>query len=188
MLDIQFIRQNADQVRAAITNKRLDLDLDELLAADKERREATTTLEQKRARKNELSALIPKASKDDRPKLVEEAKQIRDRHRAARAAARRGAAALPGPHAPRAEHPAPRGARSARARRTTSRSAGRARRASSTSQPKDHVELMTALGLVDWDGPRKFAGGRSYALVGRRRAARAGRACASRSTRSSSAG
>ena len=33
-------------------------------------------------------------------------------------------------------------------------------------QPKDHVELMTALGFVDWDGPRKFAGGRSYALVG----------------------
>jgi seryl-tRNA synthetase len=31
---------------------------------------------------------------------------------------------------------------------------------------KDHVELMTSLGMVDWDGPRKFAGGRSYALVG----------------------
>jgi seryl-tRNA synthetase len=25
---------------------------------------------------------------------------------------------------------------------------------------------MTSLGLVDWDGPRRFAGGRSYALVG----------------------
>jgi seryl-tRNA synthetase len=46
MLDIQFIRQNPDQVRAAITNKRLSLDLDELLAADRDRREATTTLEQ----------------------------------------------------------------------------------------------------------------------------------------------
>jgi seryl-tRNA synthetase len=32
-------------------------------------------------------------------------------------------------------------------------------------EPKDHVELMTSLGLVDWDGPRRFAGGRSYALV-----------------------
>jgi seryl-tRNA synthetase len=32
--------------------------------------------------------------------------------------------------------------------------------------PKDHTELMTALDLVDWDGPRKFAGGRSYALKG----------------------
>ena len=81
MLDIQFIRQNADQVRAAIRNKGFDLDLDELLAADKERRETTTLLEQQRARKNELSALIPKASKDERPKLVDEAKQVRARHR-----------------------------------------------------------------------------------------------------------
>src|SRR5262249_20729950 len=32
-------------------------------------------------------------------------------------------------------------------------------------KPKDHVELMTLLGLVNWDGPRRFAGGRSYALV-----------------------
>ena len=32
--------------------------------------------------------------------------------------------------------------------------------------PKDHVDLMTSLGLVEWDGPRRFAGGRSYALVG----------------------
>ena len=32
--------------------------------------------------------------------------------------------------------------------------------------PKDHVELMASLGMVEWDGPRRFAGGRSYALVG----------------------
>jgi seryl-tRNA synthetase len=44
MLDIQFIRNSADQVRAAIKNKGLDLDLDELLAVDKQRRESTTVL------------------------------------------------------------------------------------------------------------------------------------------------
>src|SRR6201999_3010240 len=33
-------------------------------------------------------------------------------------------------------------------------------------KPKDHVELMEGFGFVNWDGPRKFAGGRSYALVG----------------------
>jgi seryl-tRNA synthetase len=32
--------------------------------------------------------------------------------------------------------------------------------------PKDHLELMTTLGMVEFDGPRKFAGQRSYALVG----------------------
>src|SRR5271168_3893815 len=77
MLDIQFIRQHPDDVRAAIANKRLDLDLDTLLTADRQRREATASLEQRRARRNELSALIPKASKEERPGLVEEAKQVR---------------------------------------------------------------------------------------------------------------
>src|SRR6185295_7826563 len=33
-------------------------------------------------------------------------------------------------------------------------------------KPKDHVDLMTLHAMVDWDGPRKFAGGRSYALKG----------------------
>ncbi|MCL2450706.1 MAG: hypothetical protein FWD17_17305, partial [Polyangiaceae bacterium] len=77
MLDIQFIRQNPEAVQAAIRNKGFDLDLDVLLAADKERRELTRELEQRRARKNELSALIPKAGKDERPALVDEAKQVR---------------------------------------------------------------------------------------------------------------
>src|SRR6202044_1660070 len=77
MLDIAFIRQNPDLVRAAIKNKRFDLDLDELLAADKARREITATIDVRRARKNEIGALIPKASKEERPKLVEEGKQVR---------------------------------------------------------------------------------------------------------------
>ena len=77
MLDIQFIRSCADQVRAAIANKGVDLDLDDLLAADKQRREAMTALEHRRARKNELSALIPKAAKEERPTLVDEAKRVR---------------------------------------------------------------------------------------------------------------
>lgn len=165
MLDIQFIRQNADQVRAAITNKRLELDLDELLAADKERREATTTLEQKRARKNELSAQIPKASKDDRPRLVDEAKQIRtdiEQLEPALADVQRRfqELMLRVPSLPRPEVPIGKGEED----NVEVRKVGVPRKFE--FQPKDHVELMTSLGFVEWDGPRKFAGGRSYALVG----------------------
>ena len=165
MLDIQFIRQNADQVRAAITNKRLELDLDELLAADRERREATTTLEQKRARKNELSAQIPKASKDDRPGLVDEAKQIRtdiEQLEPALADVQRRFQdlMLRVPSLPRPEVPIGKGEED----NVEVRKVGTPRKFD--FQPKDHVELMTGLGFVEWDGPRKFAGGRSYALVG----------------------
>jgi seryl-tRNA synthetase len=165
MLDIQFIRNHADQVRAAIRNKGLDLDLDELLAADKQRREATTLLEQKRARKNELSSLIPKAPKDERPKLVDEAKQVRTEieelePKLAEIARVFQDRMLRVPSLPRPEVPIGRGEES----NVEIRRVGEPR--SFAFAPKDHVELMTALGLVEWDGPRRFAGARSYALVG----------------------
>jgi seryl-tRNA synthetase len=165
MLDIQFIRNNADLVRAAIRNKGFDLDLEDLLSADKERRESTTLLEQKRARKNELSALIPKASKDDRPKLVEEAKQVRTdieqlEPKLAEVQARFDDLMLRVPSIPRPEVPVGKGEED----NVEVRKVGTPR--AFDFAPKDHVELMTALGMVEWDGPRKFAGGRSYALVG----------------------
>ena len=165
MLDIQFIRQNADQVRAAIKNKGFDLDLDELLSADRERRETTTLLEQKRARKNELSASIPKAGKDERPRLVDEAKQIRAdieqlEPRAGEVQRRFQDLMLRVPSVPRPEVPVGKGEED----NVEVRRVGTPRVFDFT--PKDHVELMASLRMVEWDGPRRFAGGRSYALVG----------------------
>jgi seryl-tRNA synthetase len=165
MLDIQFIRHNADQVRAAIVNKRLDLDLDQLLAADRERRESTTSLEQKRARKNELSALIPKASKEERPALVDEAKQVRGEidqlePKLADAQRRFQELMLRVPSIPRPEVPIGKGEED----NVEVRRVGTPR--AFDFQPKDHLDLMTSLGMVELEGPRRFAGGRSYALVG----------------------
>jgi seryl-tRNA synthetase len=165
MLDIQFIRQNADQVRAAIKNKGFTLDLDDLLAVDRERREATTELEQKRARKNELSSGIPKASKDERPKLVEEAKQVRAEieqlePKLGEIQKRYQDLMLRVPSLPRPEVPVGKGEED----NVEVRRVGQPRKFDFT--PKDHLELMTALGMVEFEGPRRFAGQRSYALVG----------------------
>jgi seryl-tRNA synthetase len=165
MLDIQFIRQNADQVRDAIRRKGIDLDLDALLTSDKERREATRDLEQRRARKNELSALIPKAAKDERPALVEEAKRVRTdieelEPKVGEIQRRFQDLMLRVPSLPRPEVPIGKGEednveiRRVRVPRVFD------------FQPRDHVELMTSLGLIEWDAPRRFAGARSYALVG----------------------
>jgi seryl-tRNA synthetase len=165
MLDIAFIRNNPDVVRAAITNKRLDLDLDALLAADKTRRDHATALDQKRARKNVLSATIPKASPEERPKLVQEAKEVRgdiERLEPELAAAMKTfeALMLRVPSVPRPEVPVGKGEED----NVEVRKVGTPR--VFDFEPKDHVDLMASLGLVNWDGPRKFAGGRSYALVG----------------------
>jgi seryl-tRNA synthetase len=165
MLDIQYIRAHADDVRAAIRNKGFDLDLDALLALDKQRRDATTLLEQRRARKNELSALIPKAKGDERPKLVEEAKQVRAEieeiePRLAEIQRSFTELMLRVPSVPRPEVPVGKGEE----HNVEVRRVGEPR--TFDFPPKDHVELMTSLGLVEWEGPRRFAGGRSYALVG----------------------
>ncbi|MEO6419755.1 MAG: serine--tRNA ligase [Polyangiaceae bacterium] len=164
MLDIAFIRKNPDVVRAAVTNKRLSLDLDELLAADKIRRDAIVLLDAKRSRKNELSALIPKASKDDRPKLVDEAKEIRGQieqlePELAEANKRFDDLMLRVPSIPRPEVPIGKGEED----NVEIRKIGTPK--TFVFKPRDHVELMTMLGLVNWDGPRRYAGGRSYALV-----------------------
>jgi seryl-tRNA synthetase len=164
MLDIAFIRQNPDIVRAAIKNKRLELDLDLLLEADRNRRETVSQLDTKRARKNALSAQIPKAAPDERAKLVAEAKEVRtdiERLEPALAEANKTfeALMLRVPSIPRPEVPIGRGEED----NVEIRKVGTPR--VFEFAPKDHVDLMVSLRLVDWDGPRRFAGGRSYALV-----------------------
>jgi seryl-tRNA synthetase len=165
MLDIAFIRQNPEAVRTAAQNKRMEVDIDGLLAADKERREVLGTLEAKRQKKNELSAQIPKASKEDRPKLVDEAKIIRGEietlePKLAEVDRRLQDLMLRVPSIPRPEVPVGKGEDD----NVEIRKVGTPRAFSFT--PKDHVALMSELGLVNWDGPRKYAGARSYALTG----------------------
>jgi seryl-tRNA synthetase len=165
MLDIQFIRQNPDVVRAAIANKGFDLDLNELLAADKERRETTTALEQKRARRNELTAAIPKATKELKPQLLDEAKQIRGaieelEPKLAEVQRRLQDLMLRVPSIPRPEVPIGKGEED----NVEVRRVGTPR--AFDFKPLDHIELMTRLGMVAREGPQRFAGGRSYALVG----------------------
>jgi len=165
MLDIAFIRQNADAVRAAIKNKRVDADLDALLAADKDRREALLEIEKKRARKNEIAQLIPKASKEERPALIEEGKAVKVALEQLEPSMtelqkRFDAEMLRIPSVPRPEVPVGVGEED----NVEIRKVGTPR--TFDFKAKDHVELMTLHRMVDWDGPRKYAGGRSYALMG----------------------
>jgi seryl-tRNA synthetase len=165
MLDIAFIRQNPDIVKAAVKNKRLDVSIDDLLAADQARREALTKLEQQRARKNQVAAEIPKASKEDRPKLIDEGKQVKAEieklePEVAQLTAKLDDLMLRVPSIPRPEVPIGKGEED----NVEIRKVGEIRKFDFT--PKDHADLVESLGMVNWDGPRKFAGGRSYALIG----------------------
>src|SRR5689334_19157594 len=76
MLDIKFIRDNADKVKEAIKNKRIDLDLEELLDLDAKRRDFMTELEGLQATKNQASKEIPKLSAQDKKVRLLEMKEV----------------------------------------------------------------------------------------------------------------
>lgn len=76
MLDIKFIRDNAEKVKTAIKNKRIDLDLERLLDLDTRRRDLLTELESLQATKNAASKEIPKLSAEDKKAKLLEMKEV----------------------------------------------------------------------------------------------------------------
>jgi seryl-tRNA synthetase len=165
MLEIEFIRSHADEVKRAVVRKRFDVDIDRLLAIDGERRAAIAEVDGLRQKRNELSARIPKLPAAERPPAVEEAKRLRDRiatleHSLTATQDEFEQLMLRVPNVPAPE--VPDGA--------SDDDNIEVRRFGEPTKfdfaPKDHVELATSLGLVDFEGPRKFAGSRSYALTG----------------------
>ena len=71
MLDIHFIRENADVVKAGAVKKRIEVDIDRLLTVDDERKLLKQELEAKRAEQNRRSNEIQRASGSEREKLIE---------------------------------------------------------------------------------------------------------------------
>jgi seryl-tRNA synthetase len=165
MLDIQFIRAHADEVKRAVVRKRFDVDIDRLLALDGERRAGLGEINTLRQKRNELAAQIPKLPPGERPAAVEEAKRVRDRiaqleQLAGPAQNEFEQLMLRVPNVPLPEVPDG----------VTDDDNVEIRRFGEPTRfdfiPRDHVELALGLGLVDFEGPRKYAGGRSYALTG----------------------
>jgi seryl-tRNA synthetase len=58
MLDLKFVRSNPDVVRQALVNKGVDVDLDQILALDLERRQVLTEVEALKAKRNDISKQV----------------------------------------------------------------------------------------------------------------------------------
>ncbi|EQC45525.1 serine--tRNA ligase [Bacteriovorax sp. Seq25_V] len=76
MLDIKFLRENTELMKKVIENKRIGLDLDELLKIDSELLELGKELQELQTQRNVTSKKIPTASPDERPALIEAGKEI----------------------------------------------------------------------------------------------------------------
>ncbi|HVJ14215.1 MAG TPA: serine--tRNA ligase [Polyangiaceae bacterium] len=165
MLDLKFIREQPEVVKAAVRDKRVSLDVDELLARDQALLDLSRKVQELQERRNQQAKLVPKASAEDRPKLIQEGREIGERIAALKpeieqAEARLRELMLLVPGVPASV--APRGA--SEADNVQVRTWGTPREFS--FKPLDHVELLQKNGWYELDRIAKVAGSRSYALKG----------------------
>lgn len=76
MLDIKYIRENADKIKAAAKNKNIKIDIDKLLNIDEKRRGALSKIDELRAKRNDLAA----KAKGGRPseEQIKEGKELKE--------------------------------------------------------------------------------------------------------------
>ncbi len=77
MLDIHFIRENAQLVKDAARNKNVEVDIDRLLVVDEERKALLQDLEGKRAEQNRASKTIMLAKGEEKEKLLEAMRHLK---------------------------------------------------------------------------------------------------------------
>lgn len=76
MLDIKFVRENPDIMKTVIEQKRVNLDLDQLLDLDRQVAAVKTELQTLQEQRNSNSKKIPKATAEERPALIENGREI----------------------------------------------------------------------------------------------------------------
>lgn len=76
MLDIKFVRENVDKIKEAVKNKRIDLNVEELLDLDIKRRDLITEFESLQATKNAVSKEISKLTDSEKKAKFLEMKEV----------------------------------------------------------------------------------------------------------------
>ncbi len=166
MLDLNFIREHADEVKKALADLNTTAPIDEILQLDRRRRELLQLVESLRARRNAVSKEIPHI-KDaaERERLVAEMRQVGEQIKTLEAelktveerltAALYEVPNLPAPGVPVGPD---------ETHNVVVRTVGEPRQFD--FQPLPHWELGPALGILDFDRGVKIAGTRFYVLKG----------------------
>lgn len=164
MLDIKYIRQNPETVKANCRNRNIQADVDRVLELDGKRRELQFGMDNLRRRVKELSELIPRErNASQREKLVEEAKTAKQEIATNEKTFREVGAAYQEELSkiPNMSHPdAPIG-ESGEENREIKR-VGEVPELD--FEPKNHVELGERLDLIDFEGGTRVAGQKFYYL------------------------
>ncbi len=164
MIDIEKIRRQPELFKQAIANKRVPLDLDELLHVDVQRRQLIDEVNHLRQERNRISKIVAGAAANKEEQLAQArvlGEKLAQREailQALEADYARLMALVPG--LPAQDVPAGQTDKD----NVEIRRWGQARDASETK--RDHIELAMMHGMLDFEGARQIAGSRAYALLG----------------------
>ncbi len=165
MIDLRALREDPDLVRASLSVRGMPPSLaDELLDADAARRAAVTSADQLRSEQKAASKKVGAASEQERPALLAQAqelaaqlKALEEEERAADAALREAHLAIPN----LVEDGVPPGGEDDS---VVLQTVGEI--PTYDFEPRDHVEIGTALRAIDLDRGAKVSGARFYFLTG----------------------
>lgn len=166
MLDIKFIREHLDLVKAAAKKKHITINLDRLVKLDDERKKLQQTFDEKRAKQNDVSAQIAQSSDSvDREKMIAEMKELKTELQNVEDELKQTlkkwqTLMVQVPNIP--DISVPEGASDKE--NAEVRAVGDIPKFS--FKPKSHIELMQNLDMIDLERGAKSAGFRGYYLKG----------------------
>jgi seryl-tRNA synthetase len=164
MLDYRFIKENLDAVKANIKARNMNADADLVVQLFDKRTEMVTQLQALQAKRNDnAKAMKGKLSDDERKKLIEDGKAIKEKIAAFEAEVTKVEADLDvaGRQIPNMAHPdAPVGA--VDTENLQVKIVGTPR--TFDFEAKDHVQLGQDLDLIDFDAATKVSGPKFYYL------------------------
>lgn len=164
MLDIKFIRENKDLVKEAARKKKIDFNVDELLAVDDKRRAFLTAVEEMRSKQNSVSAEVAGATdQEKRNSLIAEMKTLKEAMQTKENELKEvmkewqrlmvSVPNIPDMSVPEGESD-----------KDNKEVKAWGEKPSFSFTPKNHIDIMLALDMVDFDRGAKVAGFRGYFL------------------------
>ncbi len=166
MLDIKFIRENKDIIKAGIKKKHMEIDIDSLLVVDDQRLEVLSRVEFLRGEQNKVSVSMGGTlSHEARGQLIEEMRLVKDELKEKEEELRNimtkwQALMLEVPNIPDISVP------EGNSDEDNQEIKEWGEKPKFDFEAKDHIELMTNLKMVDFERGVKVHGFRGYFLLG----------------------
>ena len=165
MLDIKFIRENKELVKEATKKKHIEFDVDKLLEVDDRRKMLLGKVEERRAEQNVANNSIVKASFEERKDILDKMKTLKrelegDEEKLKEVMREWQSLMLLAPNIP--DMSVPEGDSDAKNKEV--KKWGKIPKFD--FEPKSHIEIMTTLGMADFERGAKVSGFRGYFLKG----------------------